>query len=172
MISKKEKIAILHMLAIKESLTSSEFSNVLREVQRLSFDSFFSNKLGASNVSIAVKSSSSSNLKPKSFEFILKNLRVQEPEKYELLQQLKLNLRSGAIFKNFSDLKDLMAKLDQVSLIGATKAATVNNLLIYLSKKKSNEIRDVVKNHMRPKITHDDKGFNDLANYIIDPQKK
>ncbi|HDU5287190.1 TPA: hypothetical protein RFU75_001241, partial [Klebsiella aerogenes] len=119
MISKKEKIALLHMLAIKESLTSTEFNNVLREVQKLSFDSFFSMKVNEVNrtSSIITKTSSTSPLKPKSFDFILRSLRVQDPEKYELLQQLKLNLRSGAVLKNFSDIKDLLAKLDQASLI-------------------------------------------------------
>ncbi|EPK6500830.1 hypothetical protein RFC90_002740 [Klebsiella aerogenes] len=174
MISKKEKIALLHMLAIKESLTSTEFNNVLREVQKLSFDSFFSMKVNEVNrtSSIITKTSSTSPLKPKSFDFILRSLRVQDPEKYELLQQLKLNLRSGAVLKNFSDIKDLLAKLDQASLITSSKASTISNLLIYLSKKKSNEIRDIIKNHIRPNVTHDDKGFNELANYIIDPTKK
>ncbi|MGC4126545.1 MULTISPECIES: hypothetical protein [Enterobacter] len=174
MISKKEKIALLHMLAIKESLTSTEFNNVLKEVQNLSLDLFFSMKSNEvkNNSSLATKTNSVSSSKPKSLDFILKSLRVQDAEKYELLQQLRLNLRSGAVLKNFGDIKDLLAKLDQASLITSSKASTINNLLMFLSKKKSNEIRDIIKNHIRPNVTHDDKGFNELANYIIDPTKK
>ncbi|MBP2156932.1 hypothetical protein [Erwinia rhapontici] len=172
MMNKKEKIALLHMLAIKESLTGSEFNNVLSEVKKISLDSFFFGSNDDVNNSSISKSNSVSTAKARGFDSILKTLRVQDPEKYELLNQLKINIRSGAVLKNFSDIKDLLAKLDQANMISTSKAATVNGLLIFLSKKKTNEIRGVIKNHIRSSVTNDDKGFHELANYIIDPNKK
>ncbi|HDF2330033.1 TPA: hypothetical protein PC537_003672 [Morganella morganii] len=172
MISKKEKIALLHMLAIKESLTKAEFNNVLNEVQKISLNSFFPKKLNEVNISISTEKKSGSPKQSVSFDHLLKKIKVSEPEKYDLLHQLRGNIRSGIVLKKFSDIKDLMAKLDQVGLIATSKAKTVDCLLVYLSKKKTDEIRSVIKNHIRPIETNNDKGFYDLANYIISPGKK
>lgn len=171
MISKKERIALLQMLAIKENLTNNEFNNLLEEVKKISVDDLFSNVLKNTDITLNSRGNSLHSTQPKSFDIILRKLRINDPEKYELLQQLKVNLRSGAVLKNFSDIKDLLAKLDQASLITSSKATTVNSLLIYLSKKNVTEIRDIIKTHIRPSVTNDDKGFHDLANYIIAPKK-
>lgn len=171
MISKKEKIAVLQILAIKEGLTLTEFSNVLSEVERISINAIFSGKQDRETSSV-LKSSSFIKTSSNNFEQILKNLKLNDQEKYQLLYELKLNIRSGAVLKNFNDVKDFLARIDQSSLITSKKSSTVDNALFYLSKKSANEIRDIIKSKIRPSVTSEDRGFNELANYIIDPKEK
>lgn len=172
MISKKERVAVLQILAIKEGLTSAEFSNVLNEVAKISIDSIFTTVFHKSSDSIVDKSNNTVKTQPKNIDEILRRLKISDPEKYQLLYELRINIRSGLVMKNFSDVKDFLARIDQIGLVSNSKSSTVNKLLIYLSKKNTTELRDLIKNKIRVATNNDDKGFNELANYIIDPNKK
>lgn len=168
MISKKEKIAILQVLAIKEGLTVAEYANVIAEVERISASNLF---LESKKVLITSKAKRDVGGGARSVEAVLSKLKNNEPEKYNILNELRINIRSGIIFKSFNDIKDFLAKIDQVSLISTTKRSTVNNIIIYLSKKNPDDIRDVIKSKIKAPSNLDDKGFNELANYIISSKK-
>lgn len=172
MISKKERVAILQILAIKESLTSTEFNNVLNEIARISIDSIFTTISHKSSASTVDKTNSTVKTQPKNIDEILRGLKLSDSEKYQLLYDLKVNIRSGLVMKSFSDVKDFLAKIDQIGLVSNSKSSTVNKLLVYLSKKNTTELRDIIKSKIRVTTNNDDKGFNELANYIIDPNKK
>lgn len=172
MINKKERIAVLQILAIKEGLTSSEFNNVLSKVESISINSIFT---AEQNVIVGAgikRLNSSVKGKKNSFDQVLKNIKLNDQDKYQLLYELKLSIRSGAVLKNFNDVKDFLARIDQSSLITSSKSTTVDNALLHLSKKSTNEIRDIIKSKIRPSVNNEDRGFNELANYIIDPKAK
>jgi len=168
MISKKEKIAILQVLAIKEGLTSTEYANVIAEVNRISVVDIFSENKIESSTAKSKRDNVSATI---SAENVLNKLKLSDPDKYILLNDLKISIRSGVILKNFNDVKDFLARIDQVSLISTNKSSTVNNILIYLSRKNLNDIRDIIKGKIKAPSNTDDKGFNELANYIISPKK-
>lgn len=172
MISKKERIAILQILAIKEDLTSLEFSNVLNEIGRISVNSIFSNSFDKEKTSSINNIRNPGKTQPKNSNEILQKLKLSDPEKFQMLYELKLSIRSGTVLKSINDLKDFLARIDQLSLVSNSKSKTVENMLMYLSKKNSAELRDIIKNKIRPTVNSDDKGFNELANYIIDPKKQ
>ncbi|MGC0867802.1 UNVERIFIED_ORG: hypothetical protein C7430_101934 [Pantoea agglomerans] len=168
MISKKEKVAIFQILAIKEGLTDAEYVKVLAEIERISANNIFlGNKV---NVTIS-KNNRSAGEATKNVESILSKLKREDPEKFNILNELRINIRSGVILKNFNDVKDFLARIDQASLISNNKQSTVNNIIIHLSKKNPNDIREVIKGKIKPPSNNDDKGFNELANYIISPKK-
>ncbi|MDF7786067.1 MULTISPECIES: hypothetical protein [Pantoea] len=168
MISKKEKIAILQILAIKEGLTDSEYVKVLAEVERISASNIFQ----ANKVDLIIsKSKRDVGETIKNAESVMSKLKRNDPEKFNILNELKLNIRSGIILKNFNDVKDFLARIDQASLISTNKQSTVNNIIVYLSKKNPNDIREIIKSKIKPPSTNDDRGFNELANYIISPKK-
>lgn len=147
MMNRKQKIATLQILAIREDIGVSAFNSIISEINNgIDLNKIINlknNKIKSNNDGDSVSE---------------KNKITDEISKY-----LKLMVNDEN-----DEIKNLLAYIDMVSLIGETNKDTIENVFNSIKEKNNKELNLIRKKIINFKERKRKESYSKLANFIIE----
>lgn len=145
--NRKQKIATLQILAIREDIGVSAFNSIISEINNgidlNKIINFKNNKIKSSDNGDSVS------------------------EKNKITDEILKYLKSMVNDEN-DEIKNLLAYIDMVSLIGETNKDTIENAFNSIKEKNNKELSLIRKKIINFKERKRKESYNKLANFIIE----